>query len=68
MTKLTTQNESTPMSIRPAEAALIAGLTTMQLARMADRGQITCSRPSGTHRRYVRAEIEALAQPVEAKR
>ncbi|WP_143469870.1 MerR family transcriptional regulator [Leucobacter sp. OAMSW11] len=50
--------------IRPAEAARISGLTPGGLAAMADRGKLTAPRPGGTHRRYVRAEIEALAAPV----
>lgn len=50
--------------ISPAEAARISGLTPSGLARMADRGDLTASKPGGTHRRYLRSEIEALAKPV----
>ena len=50
--------------ITPAEAARISGLTPGGLARMADRGQLTEIRPTGTHRRYRRTEVEALAKPV----
>lgn len=51
--------------ITPAEASRITGLSAAWLARMADRGDLTASRPGGTHRRYVRAEVERLAAPVE---
>jgi len=68
MENLENQDGSTNDLIRPAEASRISGLTPDGLAKMADRGQISCSRPGGTHRRYFRSEIEALAQPVEAKR
>lgn len=49
--------------ITPGEASRITGLSPKQLGRMADRGQIESARPSGTQRRYVRAEIEALMAP-----
>lgn len=49
--------------ITPAVASEITGLSASHLARMADAGRIHCTRPSGTHRRYVRSEIEALMEP-----
>lgn len=35
---------------------------------MAEAGKLTTSKPGGSHRRYVRAEIVALAEPVTVKR
>lgn len=54
--------------ITPAEASRITGLSQKQLGRMADKGVIECARPSGTHRRYLRAELEALVAPVTPAR
>ena len=45
--------------ITPAEAQSIAFLSTKQLSRLADDGRIRVIRP-GKHRRYLRADIEAL--------
>lgn len=42
----------------------MAGVTPGALAKMADRGKLTVSKPTGTHRRYLLTEIEALAKPV----
>ncbi len=50
--------------LTPQRAKILCGLSTDQLARMADAGKLTVSKPGGTHRRYLRAEIEALAKPV----
>lgn len=50
--------------LTPSEASRLSGVTPLTLSRMADRGELTISRPSGTHRRYNRSEIEALAKPV----
>ena len=63
MTKRAAQNEPGD-TVRPAEAAAITGLHRYTLARMADRGQLTVSKPGGTERRYLRSEVEALAKPV----
>lgn len=53
--------------IAPREVAKILGVSTRTVSRMADAGELhAIPLPSG-HRRYVRAEIEALAQP-EAQR
>lgn len=49
--------------LTPREASLIAGLTPAGLAKMANFGKLTVSKPGGTHRRYLRSEIEALATP-----
>lgn len=49
--------------LTPREASQIAGLTPAGLAKMANLGKLTVSRPGGTHRRYLRSEIEALAAP-----
>lgn len=58
MTKRTNQTRSD--LVAPGEASKIAGLAPATLAKMADRGQLSSSRPGGTHRRYLRSEIEAL--------
>lgn len=50
--------------LTPAIASAISGLSTGHLARMASAGKLTVSKPGGTHRRYVRSEIEALAEPL----
>lgn len=52
-----------PPPIAPGSASAICGLSPQHLARMADRGQLTALKPGGTHRRYVRSEIEALVEP-----
>lgn len=54
--------------LTPSRASVISGLTPDHLARMANAGKLTASKPGGSHRRYVRAEIEALAEPVSVKR
>jgi excisionase family DNA binding protein len=65
MTKRTTQDESALMS--PREASLLAGISTRTLARMADRGDIRSTTPTGSrHRRYFRAEVTALTTASEA--
>lgn len=66
MTIRNNRTNGDPEPITPAAASKITGLTPTQLARLGDRGVLTVSRPSGTHRRYVRAEVEALAQPIKA--
>ena len=45
--------------ITPREAARIAYLSVKSLSRLADEGKIRTIRP-GKHRRYLRADIEAL--------
>lgn len=52
--------------ITPREAARITGLTPAGLAKMADQKRLTAVRPGGTHRRYLRSEIEALVDPSDA--
>ncbi|MBL5972446.1 MAG: DNA-binding protein [Candidatus Leucobacter sulfamidivorax] len=61
----TNQADEGDTPLTPAEASALSGLTTAHLARMAERGDLTVSKPGGTHRRYVRSEIEALAEPVQ---
>lgn len=68
MEKHDNQGDTQSPLIRPAEAANISGLTPGGLAKMADRGDLTLIKPSGTHRRYSRVEIEALAKPVTGNR
>jgi excisionase family DNA binding protein len=51
--------------ISPGEAAAIAFVTTKTLARFADTGKIKSIRP-GSHRRYLRADVEALLAPTAA--
>lgn len=46
--------------ITPTEASKIIYLSTKQLTRYADEGKIRFIRP-GSHRRYLRADVEALA-------
>lgn len=52
-----------PERIAPREASRITGLTPKQLGRMADDGRLNATRPGGTQRRYLRAQIEALVAP-----
>ena len=47
--------------LTPAEAGRVAFLSVRQLARLADAGRIGFIRP-GRHRRYLRSDVEALAQ------
>lgn len=51
--------------ITPTEASKIVYLSTKQLTRYADEGKIRFIRP-GSHRRYLRADIEALAHQPQA--
>lgn len=53
----TEQSESDYLT--PAAAARATGLSVRQLARFAEAGKIRSIRP-GTHRRYLRADVEAL--------
>lgn len=49
--------------LSPREVALVLGVSTRTVSRMADSGQLhPVTLPSG-HRRYDRAEVEALAKP-----
>lgn len=53
-------NLDTSDLLRPAEAALLLGIHTKTLTRMAQAGSIkSVLLPSG-HRRYVREDIDAL--------
>ncbi|GAB2558684.1 MerR family transcriptional regulator [Leucobacter ruminantium] len=65
MAKRNEPNTTEAETLTPGEASAISGLTPTWLARLADRGELTVSKPGGTHRRYVRAEVERLAAPVE---
>lgn len=62
MNQVTNSPEVAPQAefITPAAAARIAFLTPKTLSRLADEGKIQSIRP-GTHRRYLRADVEALA-------
>lgn len=55
-------SEAAAEYITPAEAARIAFLSTKQISRFADAGRIRHIRP-GKHRRYLRADVEALVAP-----
>ncbi|MFC7766596.1 helix-turn-helix domain-containing protein [Leucobacter soli] len=56
------------MPIAPREAAALLGISTRTVARWADTGKLhPVTLPSG-HRRYRRAEVEALVKPVEVHR
>ena len=61
-------NPANASFLTPGEASAICGLTADHLARMANAGKLTATKPGGSHRRYVRPEIEALAEPVSVKR
>lgn len=69
MSKRTIQRAS-DLWMTPQQAASATGLTPSWLARMADEGKLTAARPGGTrsHRRYLRAEIDALAPLPEARK
>lgn len=47
--------------VAPGDAARATGLSAQQIARLADDGKIRYIRP-GKHRRYFRADIEALLE------
>lgn len=61
MTEMTNSPEadSQPDFITPGEASRIAFLSVKTLSRLAAEGKIRSIRP-GKHRRYARADIEAL--------
>lgn len=63
MTEVTNSPETDQAAeyITPAEASRIAFLTPKSLSRLADEGKIGAIRP-GKHRRYRRADVEALVQ------
>jgi excisionase family DNA binding protein len=48
--------------LTPREVAAIFGVRTTTLARLCQRGEISCERTLGGHRRYHRADINALMQ------
>lgn len=50
--------------LTPGQAAALCGLSAYHLARMANAGKLTAAKPGGSHRRYLRSEVEALAKPV----
>lgn len=60
------QNPPNQEWIKPGEAARIAAISVQQIARLADEGRIQFIRP-GSHRRYLRADIEALIAPESSK-
>lgn len=53
------ETDEQPEFITPGEASRIAYLTPRSLSRLADEGKIATIRP-GKHRRYRRADVEAL--------
>ena len=57
--------EQSPEYITPTEASKLLFLSTKQLTRYADEGKIRYIRP-GSHRRYLRADVEALRTKVAA--
>jgi len=50
--------------LRPAEVAAELGVSTKTVTRMDARGDLTPLRLPSGHRRYSRAEVEALAHPL----
>lgn len=50
--------------LKPAEAAEALRVDTRTLTRMANRGELSIIKLPSGHHRYLRAEIERLAQPV----
>ncbi|WP_217584275.1 helix-turn-helix domain-containing protein [Microbacterium sp. GbtcB4] len=46
--------------VTPGVAAEALGVSLSTLARLADRGDIRAIRPTGSHRRYAAADIEAI--------
>ena len=61
MTQMTNSPEADTKAeyITPQEASQIAFLSVKSLSRLADEGKIRTIRP-GNHRRYLRADVEAL--------
>lgn len=49
-----------------AEAADILGVSTSTVVHYADTGQLPCRRLPSGHRRYLRADVEALTEPEPA--
>ena len=52
--------------LKPAEAAEVLRVSTRTLTRMADRGELSIIKLPSGHNRYLRSEIELLAQPAQA--
>jgi excisionase family DNA binding protein len=46
--------------LKPSEAAQLFGVRPATLARWAREGRLTAKRTPGAHRRYSRAQIDAL--------
>lgn len=53
--------------LTPAMAAAILGVTTKTVARLADDGKLRVLRPTGSHRRYKRHDVEALVKDSAGK-
>lgn len=53
------ETDSQAIYVTPQEASRIAYLSVRSLSRLADEGKIRTIRP-GKHRRYFRADVEAL--------
>lgn len=46
--------------LAPGEAAAALGISLNTLVRLADKGEIRAIRPTGGHRRYSAADVEAI--------
>lgn len=46
--------------LRPGEVAAMFGVGTAEVARWTNEGRLTCIRTLGGHRRFRRAQVEAL--------
>lgn len=46
--------------VSPADAAAILGVSPRTVSRLADAGDVRAIRPTGKHRRYSVASLEAL--------
>lgn len=49
--------------ITPREAVALVPISAKTLQRLSDAGKIRTIRPGGKHRRYARADVEALLSP-----
>jgi len=55
------QDADSGATLKPGEAARTLGITTTTLASLAERGYVRAIKLPSGHRRYVRSDIEALA-------
>lgn len=61
MTTKRTHSDEASEYLSPAAAAEFISVTVRSLARMADRGDLKAIQLPSGHRRYLRSDIEALA-------